>query len=206
MSKGLKDLTLKDILYGIVVPVVIGLVIIAFPLGEGFLTSIEPALVGIFVFGLQEQIMIVVVPMMFGLLWNRWAGGASGFLLGSIYALWYAIYGISAGPWWTSDISLLGYLLSGMLVGYMSGALNQQSRTFSRMLFAGLTSGIVGGLFLFLTMQLSPMHLVYGAYGLFITITPRVTFGILVPVFAKIFIRYGITPDKIMAEVKPNAK
>jgi hypothetical protein len=206
MSGGLRDIKLKDILYGILVPVVIGLIIIAFPLGERVLGQINFALVGIFVFGLEEQIMIVIVPMMFGLLWDRWAGGASGFLLGSIYALWYAIYGIRSGSRWTSDISLLGYLLSGMLIGYITGALNQRSHVFSRLLFSGITAGIVGGLFLFLTEQLSPLHMVTGAYGLFITVTPRITFGIIIPLFAKLFIRYGVTPHKILSGLNTSTK
>jgi hypothetical protein len=206
MSKGLRDLTLKDILYGIIVPVIVGLIIIAFPLGEQTLGQINFALVGIFVFGLQEQIMVVIMPMMFGLLWNKWAGGASGFLLGSIYALWYAIYGIRSGSRWTSDISLLGYLLSGMLIGYMAGALNQRSHVLSRTLFSGAIAGIIGGLFLFLTEQLSSFHLVAGAYGLFITVTPRITFGIIIPLFAKLFMRYGVTPDKFLGEAETNAK
>jgi len=84
---------LKDILYGAVVPLIVGFIIIAFPLSQPLLRQINPALIGILVFGLEEQILIVAVPMLFGLLWNQWAGGASGFLLGSNYALWYAIYG-----------------------------------------------------------------------------------------------------------------
>src|SRR3989304_7114991 len=105
---------LKEIFYGAVVPLIVGFVIIAFPLSQPLLMQINPALIGILVFGLEEQILIVAVPMLFGLLWNRWAGGASGFLLGSIYALWYAIYGIST-PGWTNDVSLLGYLVSAMM-------------------------------------------------------------------------------------------
>jgi hypothetical protein len=206
MAKGLRDLTLKDILFGIVIPVIVCLVIIWFPLNERTLAGINPAFQGIFVFGVQEVIMIVAVPMMLGLMWNKWAGGASGFLLGSIYALWYAIYGIRAGSRWTGDISLLGYLLSGMLIGYMAGALNQRSHAFSRLLFSGLTAGIVGGLFLFLTEQLSPLHMVTGAYGFFITITPRIVFGIIIPVFAKLFIRYGVTPKKILGELETHTQ
>ena len=39
---------------------------------------------------LEELTVIVAVPLMLGLVWNRWAGGASGFLMGSIYALYWA--------------------------------------------------------------------------------------------------------------------
>lgn len=197
MAGGLRDLKPKDILYGLVAPIIVGLIIIAFPLSERTLGNIDFALVGIFVFGLQEQIMITIVPMMFGLLWNKWAGGAAGFLLGSIYALWYAIFGIR-NPGWVSDISLLGYLLSGMLIGYIAGALNQHSQAISRMLFSAIAAGIAGGLFLFLTEQLSSFQLVTGAYGFFITITPRVTFGLIVPLLAKLFIKNGASTGKIL--------
>src|SRR4030065_2219789 len=148
---------LKDILYGAIVPLIVGLIIIAFPLSQPLVMQINPALIGILVFGLEEQILIVAVPMLFGLLWNRWAGGASGFLLGSIYALWYAIYGART-PGWSSDISLLGYCGSGMLIGYIAGALNKHSYTFSRMLFSGVVAGVFGALFLWVPLQLSNFH------------------------------------------------
>src|SRR4030065_936501 len=172
---------LKDILYGAIVPLIVGLIIIAFPLSQPLLRHINPALIGILVFGIEEQILTVAVPMLFGLLWNRWAGGASGFLLGSIYALWYAIYGIRT-PGWTSDISLLGYCVSGMLIGYIAGALNKRSCTSSRMLFSGLVAGIAGALFLWIPLQLSSFHTVTGGFGFFITIVPRITFGIIIPI------------------------
>ena len=91
MSKSLRELKLKDIFYGAIVPLIIGLIIIAFPISEELLSQVNPALIGIFVFGIAEMIMTVGAPIILGLLWNKWAGGASGFLLGSIFALWYAI-------------------------------------------------------------------------------------------------------------------
>jgi hypothetical protein len=200
MDAGLRELTLKDIVYGLVVPTIVGLVIIAFALSEPFLAQINPTLIGIFVFGVQEVIMTVGVAMLLGLVWNKWAGGASGFLLGSIYALWYSISGVFS-PGWTRDISLLGYAISAMLIGYIAGALNKGSPSFPRMLFSGLVSGIAGALFLWLTLQLSPLGLVTGSFGFFVTITPRITFGILMPVFAKIFMKFGFTPKKERANV-----
>jgi len=191
MSKGLRDLKLKDILLGIVAPTIVCLLIIWFPLNERWLASLgfEGALQGIFVFGVQEVIMIVIIPMMLGLVWNKWAGGASGFLLGSIYALWYGLYG-SMSPLWIHNIGLLGYLLSAMLIGYMAGALNQKSTKLSRLLFSGITSALVGGLFLFFTEQLATPVLVYGEYGFFVTMTPRLVFGAAVPLIAKLVLRH----------------
>ena len=189
MSQGLRELKLKDILFGIIIPTIVCLVIIWFPLNERTLAGINPSFQGIFVFGVQEVIMIVVVPMLFGLLWNKWAGGASGFLLGSIYALWYGLYGLMS-PSWIHNMGLLGYLLSAMLIGYMAGALNQKSTKLSRLLFSGLTSAVVGGLFLFFTEQQAEPVLVYGWYGFFVTMTPRLVFGVVVPLVAKLVLRH----------------
>ncbi len=201
MSKGLKDLTLRDILFGIIIPVIVCLVIIWFPLNEQTLGNINAAFQGIFVFGVQEVIIIVAVPMLLGLLWNKWAGGAGGFLLGSIYALWYGLYG-AMSPSWVHNISLLGYLVSAMLIGYMSGALNQKSTNLSRLLFSGLTSGLVGGLFLFFTEQQANQVMVYGWYGFFVTMTPRLVFGIVVPLVAKAVLRHQAK----MAKIQPTAE
>jgi hypothetical protein len=189
MSKGLKDLKIKDILFGVILPVIVGLVIIWFPLNERTLANIEPSFQGIFVFGAQEVIMIVAVPMLVGLLWNKWAGGATGFLLGSIYSLWYGLYG-SMSPSWIHNIGLLGYLLSSMLIGYMAGALNQKSTKLTRLLFSGFTAALAGGLFLFFTEQQTAHPMVYGWFGLFVTMTPRLIFGIVMPLIAKAIIRH----------------
>ncbi|MCW4025247.1 MAG: hypothetical protein NWF01_09470 [Candidatus Bathyarchaeota archaeon] len=185
MTGGIKDLKIKDLLLGIAAPIIVCLIIIWFPLNERTLASLGfgGALQGILVFGVQEVIMIVAVPMLLGLLWNKWAGGASGFLLGSIYALWYGLYG-SMQMGWINNLSLLGYILSAMLIGYMSGALSQKSQKLSRLLFSGFIAALSGGLFLFLTAQLSRFNFLAGYYGFFVTMTPRLIFGILIPVIA----------------------
>lgn len=193
MTAGWRELKLRDILYGVVVPFIVGLIIIAFPLSRPLLRQLNPGLINILVFGIAEVILTAAVPMLLGLVWNQWAGGASGFLLGSIYALWYAIYGIST-PGWTSDISLLGYCVSAMLIGYMAGALNKRDSAFSRMLFSGLVAGIAGSLFLWIPLQLSAFHAVYGAFGFFVTIAPRIAAGVLMPILAKLFYWFGMTP------------
>ena len=204
MSKGIRDLKAKDILLGLIVPTLVCLLIIWFPLNGRTLASINPAFQGIFVFGVQEVIMIVAIPMLVGLIWNKWAGGASGFLLGSIYSLWYG----SMSPMWIHNIGLLGYLLSAMLIGYMAGALNQNSRKLSRLLFSGLTAALVGGLFLFFTEQLVTPVLVYGEYGFFVTMTPRLVFGIITPLLARLVLRHQTSvlenTSKTMEHLKAN--
>ncbi len=203
MSKGLRDLKLKDILFGIIIPTIVCLVIIWFPLNQRTFASINPAFQGIFVFGTQEVIMIVAVPLLVGLLMNKWAGGVAGFLLGSIYALWYGLYG-AMSPSWVHNISLLGYLVSSMLIGYMAGALNQKSTKLSRLLFSGLTAALVGGLFLFLTEQQAKPVMVYGEYGFFVTMTPRLVFGIVVPLIAKAILRHQANAARKLPAGQPH--
>ncbi len=169
----------KNILLGVIVPLIVALVIIGLPLSEPLLMRVEPALVGIFVYSLAEVLLLAAVPMFLGLFLNRWAGGAAGFMCGSVYALWWI--GYANTPKITHDISLLGYLVSAMLVGYIAGALNKRSVSFSRMLVSGIVSGLVGSLFLFLTYQVSPLHMVIDGFGLFTTVTPRIVMGIVVP-------------------------
>ncbi len=190
MSDRLRDIKLRDILLGIIAPLIVCLIIIWFPLNEQNMTSLNPAFLGIFVFGVQEVIMVVAVPLIVGLVWNKWAGGATGFLLGSIYALWYGLYGI-ASPSWVHNMGLLGYILSAMLIGYIAGALNKKSMQLSRLIFSGFIAALVGGLFLFLVDQFASPLYVYGLYGLFITMTPRLIFGILIPVIIGVVVRHG---------------
>jgi hypothetical protein len=195
MSINWKKWTRNDILFGFLLPLIVALVIIAFPASSSVLASINPALIGILVYGFEEVIMLAAIPLFLGLLWNQWAGGVSGFMLGSLYAIQYALLGTGT-PGWSSDISLLGYVVSAMLIGYMAGALNKKSDNFYRMVIAGLIATITGALVLFLTYQLSSYALVTGPFGLFLTVVPRITAAVLCPVFAKIFIRFDLKPKQ----------
>lgn len=193
-------LKISDILYGVVVPSIVAALIIIFP---AYLKPIlDPTLQAILVDGLAEAILVIGVPMLFGLLWNRWAGGASGFLLGGIYALYVNdmfVYYSQFYPQYTpNDISTLGYIVCAMLTGYMAGALNKGSFGLRRMLVAGLVSGIIGGFFLLWTQIISPFGMVTDIYyALFITLLPRIIYGIVIPIIAKVFIWYGMLPRRI---------
>lgn len=201
MSEGFKA---SDILYAVVVPCIVGLLIVIFPFYLGPLLS--PTLKAIIVDGLGEAILIVGVPMIFGLVWNQWAGGASGFLLGGIYALYVNDTFVSAGVYMdkvmmgemAGDISNLGYVVCAMLTGYIAGALNKGSFSFKRMLAAGLTGGIIGGFFLLWTQLISPFGMVTDVYyNILITLLPRVIYGVVIPIIAKVFSWYGITPRRM---------
>jgi hypothetical protein len=214
MSLSWKNWKLKDIVYGIVVPTIVVLIIFAISIMPTFLGRTS---FGIFIgiaYGLSEAVLIVAVPMLLGLIWNQWAGGASGFLLGSIYALWYSDKFIAASIFRSSsqqaslrvlfgDPSLLGYVLSAMLIGYVSGALNRRSENFMRMVISGILSGTIGGILMFFTCQFSNPPLIYGIYGFLITLLPRVACGVLIPIIAKVFTWYGATLGKPKSEYSP---
>lgn len=188
MELSWKEWKLNDIIWGIIIPLLIALLVMAFPAVLGpALHNANPTLEQIFVGGLEEAILIVAFPMMLGLLWNQWAGGAAGFLLGSIYSLaTFQMYGLSG----SNQYFLLGYVMSGMLIGYMAGALNKGSFSFRRMAIAGVLSAVIGGLFLYVTFLLpgQPINMAAPdyAYSLFLVIVPRIIYGILIPFIASL--------------------
>ncbi|MCX8150727.1 MAG: hypothetical protein N3D85_04420 [Candidatus Bathyarchaeota archaeon] len=208
MDLSWKEWKRNDIIYGIVAPLVVVLVIAGLSLVGPFLLRSSGGnfeSVGLFIgiiSEIEELVIIVSVPLLLGLVWNRWAGGASGFLLGSIYAIWFAVkYGVfSAAAFGRGGAgfgpTILGYVLSSMLVGYMSGALNKRSENFRRMLISGVVSTTIAGVFLFGMFQLSPSNVVTGVEGFLLTVLPRVAAGFIIPVIAKVFMWYGITTHK----------
>lgn len=199
-----KQWSRSDILYGIVAPVLVVLLIVAISqlsslLGGGF-EGLSGIVIGI-TMELQELVLIAVVPLLLGLVWNQWAGGASGFLMGSLYALYWADSYSSpfAGTSQGSGTVLLAYLLSSMLIGYVAGALNKRSDDFRRMLISGVAAATIGGVLLFGVFQLSPANVVTGIDGFLLTVLSRTACGAIIPVIAKLFVWYGITINKSQA-------
>jgi hypothetical protein len=140
-------------------------------------------------YSLMEAIVVVGVPMLIGLIWNQWAGGATGFLLGSLYTLYFSdqLYAAQGG----GDISLLGNQVSAMLIGYIAGALNKRSDNYRRMLVAGLISGIMGSFVIIVTSAYSPVVGGATVTGTAFVLLPRILAGVLVPIVARAFLRHG---------------
>jgi hypothetical protein len=190
-----KEWNRNDIIYGIIAPLLVVLLIV----GISKLGSLFGGGFGI-IFGItmeiEELVVIAGVPLVLGLIWNHWAGGASGFLLGSIYALYWAnsFHGIQG-----SGTVLLAYILSAMLIGYMAGALSKRSENFIRLLISGVVAGTIGGLMLFGVFQLSSANVVTGIDGFLLTVLTRTACGAVVAVIAKVFMWYGVAITK-----KPN--
>lgn len=197
MSLDWKHWSRNDIIYGIIAPVLVILLIVAISQlgrlldnGYGIFTGLTMEL--------QELVIIVAVPLTLGLVWNQWAGGASGFLLGSIYALYWAdsYHSPMAGNIQGAGTVLLAYILSAMLIGYMAGALNKRSENFLRMLISAATAATIGGVVLFAVFQLSPANVVHGIDGLLLTVLSRMACGLIIPVIAKVFMWYAVFQNK----------
>jgi len=211
---------LKDILYGLVVPILVAVLILLFP------TVIRSALDGafpppdmmtgdpgspyafltvIFTHGFALMVMFGV-PVLLGLLWNKWAGGASGFIMGTLYYVAYAGYNIAfsmenfgMADNLYRDPSFIGnYIVGGILVGYIAGALANKSFNFKRMLGASLTATITVGVMQFIL----NMTVAFGAWmsqadpfsAFYQVLLPMVILGILAPIIAKVFTWYGLMP------------
>jgi len=197
MSLAWKKWTRNDIIFGIIFPIIAVLVIV--------LVSKLPSLVGGgfndptfgIVMGLTMEIfeltVIVGVPLALGLLWNQWAGGSSGFLMGTFYALYWsnAFQGLSG-----SGTVLLAYILSPMLIGYMAGALNKRSDNFKRLLIVSVVSCTIGGIVMFGIFQMSTANVVTGLDGFALTVLARIIAAVLTAVVAKIFFWYGMGTKK----------
>jgi hypothetical protein len=177
---GWKEGKVADLVFGIVAPTFVALTIV----GVSLLST--PSLVGL-KYPLLEAIVIVGVPMLIGLIWNQWAGGATGFLLGSLYALFYSdqLYA-SQG---STDISLLGNLVSAMLIGYIAGALGKRSTSIRRLLFAAITAGVMGSVLVAVVSQFSPI-IGTSPSGTLLIFLPRVLAGVIVPFIARAFLKY----------------
>jgi hypothetical protein len=208
MGLGWKEWNRSDIIYGIIVPLVVVLAIAGLSLvnsslmRSGGFSGSSGIVIGI-ISEIEELVITVAVPLLLGLVWNRWAGGVSGFLMGSVWSIWYAVKyslytgsfrsggGINLGP------TLLGWVLSAMLIGYMAGALNRHSENLRRMLTVGMVTTAVGGFFLLGMFQLSPSNVVpFDFTGFALNVATRIAAGAIVAIIAKVFMWYGVTFHK----------
>ncbi|MEJ2241851.1 MAG: hypothetical protein P8Y18_06890 [Candidatus Bathyarchaeota archaeon] len=193
MNLGWKEWTRNDIIYGIVAPIIVILLIVGVSQLDQFFGGGFNVVTGI-VMQLEELLVIVAIPLLLGLLWNKWAGGASGFIMGAFYALYWADSYRSpfSGNTFGANTILLGYVLSPILIGYLAGAMNKHSENFMRMIITGLFATTVSGILLFGIFNLSPINVVTGIDGFLLTVLTRTACGAIVPIIAKIFMWYEV--------------
>jgi hypothetical protein len=201
---------LSTILWGIIIPLIIGIVIVIFPavlrpiLDSAFPPpSMDSAgsplafLTVIFTHGLALMV-VLGVPLFLGLTWNKYAGGCAGFIMGSLYYVAFAGYNIqyslinyqlNTNPY--ADPSFIGgYIVGGILIGYMAGSLNEKSMRIKRMLASALTASLAVGIFQFI-LNYTVSANAWMTQGdpltaLWQTLLPLVILGIIVPFIARI--------------------
>jgi len=209
---------MSGIIWGLVIPLIIGIVIVAFPailrpaLDSWFppgdpntMAGASPYAFLTVIFTHGFSLMVVLgVPLFIGLNWSKWAGGAAGFITGTLYYLAFAAYntqytlvtyGLEAitsskmNLW--ADPSFIGdYIVAAILIGYIAGALNNKSFHFKRKLAASMTACITIGLFQFIlnyTVSFGKwMTQGDPGFALFTALLPMVILGILLPIISRI--------------------
>jgi len=213
---------LNDILYGLVIPVAVAVLIVLFPtvIKNALDAAFPPAdmmtgdpgspyqfITIIFTHGFALMVCFAV-PLIIGLIWNKWAGGAAGFLMGTLYYLANAGYNIMysiqnfgveyAYNLYADPSFIANYIVGGILMGYIAGALNNRSYSFKRMLGASLTAAITVGMMQFIL----NMSVAFAAWmaladpftAFYQTLLPLVILAIVAPIIAKVFTWYGLSP------------
>jgi hypothetical protein len=213
---------LVDIFYAIIIPLILVLLIFFFgiylnPSGTHHILGTTGATGTIAVILTQgfAQMIVLGVPLVLGLIWNKWAGGAAGFITGGMYyvasaGLYTGYYAGSSTPYnYFGDMATLAYLVMAVIIGYMAGALNNRSSSFKRMLGAGMTAAIITAVIqvylnyyfslkasqdmaisLWKDTSLGPA----GVYGFVISFVPSIALGVIVPIIAKVMTWYGLQP------------
>jgi len=151
----------SDLSLCIVLPLIFGVLIIAFPtVISDFLATIKISLPSwlwggeevplqyIFTIGITQGLLSCGIPIFLGLAWSRWAGGASGFLLSVLFTLSMGVYYGMA----LNTVDWIGLIVSGMLAGYIAGSLMMRFRmrgstSLKSMLIASIVPAIVAIIF-----------------------------------------------------------
>jgi len=157
------------------------------------------------------QMIVLGIPLVLGLLWNKWAGGAAGFIMGGMYYVaaagqyngLYSSMGVTTYNFF-GDISMLFYLVNAVLIGYIAGSLTNGSTNFKRMIGAGLTAAITTAVvqaYMNYTVSLEPARLMaQGSWvadpvnAFVIAFVPSIALGVIVPILAKVMTWYGLQP------------
>jgi hypothetical protein len=213
---------LIDIFYGIIIPLILVLLIFLLaiyvnPTGTNHVFG-GTNVIGIILTQGFAQMIILGVPLILGLLWNKWAGGAAGFITGGLYYLAeagysngsYAAYNVFKYNFY-GDMSMLCYLVMAVIIGYMAGALANGSMNFKRLLGAGLTAALITAViqaYFNYTLALAPgrsmnhsmwastQYVIPGLYGFVLQFIPNIALGVIVPILAKVMSWYGLQPTR----------
>lgn len=208
---------LADIFAGIIIPMVLVLLIYVLavyvnPSGPNHVLGVSglAGTIGVILSQGFAQMIVLGIPLVLGLLWNKWAGGAAGFIMGGMYyvasAGLYTGYYAGSSPSYNfyGDVSILFWLVNAVIIGYMAGALTGGSTNFKRMLGAGLTSSIIVAViqaYMNYSISLKPSRdMAQGSWvadpvnAFIIAFVPGIALGVIVPIIAKVMTWYGLQP------------
>lgn len=80
---------LSDIFYAVVIPIILVLLIFFLAIYVNVTGTYHilgaTNVIGVILTSGFAQMIIMGVPLVLGLLWNKWAGGAAGFIMGGMY-------------------------------------------------------------------------------------------------------------------------
>jgi hypothetical protein len=210
---------LADILFGIIIPMILVLLIYVLavyvnPSGPNHVLGVS-GLAGTVAVILTQgfaQMIVLGIPLVLGLLWNKWAGGAAGFIMGGMYyvatAGLYTGYYAGSSPAYNfyGDLSILFYLVNAVIIGYIAGSLTNGSTNFKRMLGAGLTASVIVAVIqavMNYTISLKPSRdMAQGSWvadpvnAFIIAFVPGIALGVIVPILAKVMTWYGLQPQR----------
>jgi len=104
------------------------------------------------------------------------------------------------------DISMFYWIVYGVIIGYMAGALNNGSTNFKRMLISGLTASVIVAVlkaYLNYTISLEPARqmaqdswVVDPVLAVVTNFVPLIALGVIVPILGKVITWYGIQPQR----------
>jgi len=207
---------LSNIFDGIIIPLILVLLIYVLAVYVnvgGQYHVLGQDVLGVILTNGFAQMIIMGIPLVLGLLWNKWAGGAAGFIMGGMYYVasagqyngLYSSMGITTYNFF-GDISMLFYLVNAVIIGYMAGGLNNGSSSFKRMLGAGLTAAMITAViqaYLNYTVALEPGRgmaqqswATDPLMAIVINFVPSIALGVIVPILAKVMTWYGLQPMK----------
>lgn len=213
---------LADIFGGLIIPIILAILIFVLavyvnPGGDQHVLG-EAGIGGTIAVILSQgfaQMIVLGIPLVLGLLWNKWAGGAAGFIMGGMYYVaaagqyngLYSSMGVTTYNFF-GDISMLFYLVNAVLIGYIAGSLTNGSTNFKRMIGAGLTAALFTAVVQALMnyfVSLEPARLMaQGSWvadpvnAFVIAFVPSIALGVIVPILAKVMTWYGLQPQRHM--------
>jgi hypothetical protein len=207
---------LSNIFDGIIIPLILVLLIYVLAVYVnvgGQYHVLGQDVLGVILTNGFAQMIIMGIPLVLGLLWNKWAGGAAGFIMGGMYYVasagqyngLYSSMGITTYNFF-GDISMLFYLVNAVIIGYMAGAICNGSTNFKRMILAGLTAAMITAViqaYLNYTVALEPGRgmaqqswATDPLMAIVINFVPSIALGVIVPILAKVMTWYGLQPMK----------